>query len=134
MKVSITLLLILQTVLVFSQNKEISAGTNKNVADVQVVINKEMINRFNQVKVEDDIYSWRQLLSDFSSITLQEYFRIYYTSDLENQTLASLKLALEKALEENNSSINDDYINQIIQIKAEINQKLNSSNQMLVSK
>jgi hypothetical protein len=134
MKFSITLWLILQTALVFSQNHEVTSETITKTTEVQIVINTEMINRFHQVETQDGIYSWRQLLPDFRSHALQVYLQLYHTSDLENQTLASLKQSLEKALEEHNSMFTDDYINQIKQIKAEINEKLNNSNQMLVNK
>ncbi len=132
-KFSIAFWLIMQTAAVFSQYEPVSPASTAETNNEQIVINTEMIRRFNTVESEDGIYSWRQLLSGFDSQALQLFFNTYYSSDLESQTLASLKRSLEKALEEHNSMFNDDYINQINRIKAEINQKLAAGNQMLVS-
>lgn len=134
MKIFATLWLTLQTMFIFAQHNEVGSETNTGNTDRQIIVNTEMISRFNQVEAQDDIYSWRQLLANFDSQTLQVYFQIYHSSDMENQTLASIKNTLEKALEEHSSMFTDDYINQINQIKAEINQKIANSNQMLVSK
>ncbi len=133
MKIFVTLWLTLQTMFIFAQQNEVTSEANAGSTERQIIINTEMIMRFNQVEAQDGIYSWRQLLADFDSRTLQVFLQIYQSSDIENQTLASVKDTLEKALEEHNNMFTDDYINQINLIKAEINQKLANSNQMLVS-
>jgi len=101
----------------------------------KIVINMEMIKRFNSFEAEGDLYSLSQLLTGLDNQTVQDFLHTYRTSDLEEQTLADIKERLEQRQEENErlaNQLNDEYFAAIAQMKKEINQKLSNLNQQLV--
>jgi hypothetical protein len=97
----------------------------------QVLVNMEMIRRFQEVKTEGDIYSWSQLIVNHDSRAIQEYMLAYRTSDLNGQSMAGIQLALEKKIKEMTPlqpDQEDEYYAGIKRIKQEISFKLRSEN------
>ena len=94
----------------------------------QVVINKEMIERFNQCDTGDKLISWSDLVLGFDSENLMNLFLAYQNADLGTQTLEEIKLALETKQTEhlNNSNIDND-LAWFNQVKQEISNKLRTT-------
>jgi hypothetical protein len=98
----------------------------------KVIVNMEMIRRFQEVKAEGDIYSWSQLIVKSDSRAIHEYILSYRNSDVNEQSLESIKLALEDKTREIESAPADheeEYFANLIRIKKEISLKLGSGNQ-----
>ena len=62
---------------------------------IKVVVNKEIINRFNQCETDGKLISWSDLVLGYDTQSLTDLYLAYQTSDLESQTLEDIKLALE---------------------------------------
>jgi hypothetical protein len=79
-----------------------------------IVINQEMIDRFNSIQAPEGIYSWRQLFPGFESIAFRDYAEAYRTYDVGHQSLAEIKNNLENTNARDESP--DDYIAYINQV------------------
>ncbi|MBN2213180.1 MAG: hypothetical protein JW723_02960 [Bacteroidales bacterium] len=92
----------------------------------RVVVNIEMIERFNQCETDGKLVSWSDLVLGFDYQSLSDLFYAYRTADLDNQTLEEIRLALEDRQTEhlNNSNITDNDLAWFNQVKQEINSKL----------
>jgi|GEM_PF-3711449 len=93
---------------------------------IKVVVNKEIINRFNQCETDGKLISWSDLVLGYDTQSLTDLYLAYQTSDLESQTLEDIKLALENKQSEHlsNSNISDNDLAWFNQVKQEINSKL----------
>jgi hypothetical protein len=101
--------------------------------DATVKANVDMIRRFNECKTEGDIYSWSQLLINHESLTVQEYLLSYRNADFNEESLESIKLALEEKRQDVSpaqTAYDEDYLANINRIKQEISQKLGSGTQV----
>ncbi|NJK86955.1 MAG: hypothetical protein HC906_14235 [Bacteroidales bacterium] len=97
--------------------------------DENIVINHEMINRFNAVETAGEYLSWGNMVMAFDNQSLQELYLAYINSDLETQTLAEIKSELENKI---NGHLNIYYISDgelawYNQVKREISNKLSLS-------
>jgi hypothetical protein len=92
----------------------------------RVVVNIEMIERFNQCETDGNLISWRDLVLGFDYQSLSDLFYAYRSADLDNQTLEEIRLALEDMQSEHlkNSNITDNDLAWFNQVKQEINNKL----------
>ncbi len=109
-------------------------ANNQQSSDNKVVVNKEMIERFNQCDTEGKIISWSDLVMGFDSENLMNLYLAYQNSDLDNQSLDDIKLALQNKQTEHlsNSNIDND-LAWFNQVKQEINNKLSTAD-MVVQK
>jgi hypothetical protein len=145
MRFSVTLILIYLglaslTAQTTAQKEQKRPGENISVTDDSlhtIKINYEMVNRFNNIKAPDGIYSWSQLWSGKDSRMVAEFIHTYHTCDLQVETLAGIKTTLDNTLEKiekDDTAMHDEYLATIIKIKEEINQKIKYSDQTLVQK
>jgi len=99
----------------------------------EVMVNHEMIRRFQEVKANGDIYSWSQLLFNNDSRAIKEFMLSYRDSNLNDQSMEDIKLALEEKFKEVapiQSDPDDEYLAGINRIKQGIRFKLGSGNQV----
>ncbi len=109
-------------------------ANNQQSSDNKVVVNKEMIERFNQCDTEGKIISWSDLVMGFDSENLMNLYLAYQNSDLDNQSLEDIKLALQNKQTEHLSDSNiDNDLAWFNQVKQEINNKLSTAD-MVVQK
>lgn len=103
-------------------------------SEPNVVINKEMIERFNQCDTEGKLISWSDLVLGFDRENLSNLYLAYQNADLDKQSLEDIKLALEHTQTEhlNNSNIDND-LAWFNQVKQAINNKLRTAD-MVVQK
>jgi Skp family chaperone for outer membrane proteins len=111
------------------ENKPVpNENNNKTIEEsaTRLVVNKEMINRFNQCDTEGKLISWSDLVMGFDSQSLSELYLAYQSADLNSQTLEDIKMALEDKQSQhlNNSNISDNDLAWFNQVKQEINSKL----------
>jgi hypothetical protein len=99
---------------------------NVNTATTKVVVNKEMIERFNQCETDGKLISWSDLVLGFDYQSLSDLYYAYRTADLESQTLEDIRLALvnRQSEHQNNSNITDNDLAWFNRVKQEINSKL----------
>jgi len=98
-----------------------------------VKVNLEMIKRFQEVNTEGDIYSWSQLMLNHGHTAIRESLLSYRNADLNEQSMESIKLALEEKIRDtvpSQSIPEDEYFANINRIKQEINSKLVLGNQV----
>jgi Skp family chaperone for outer membrane proteins len=111
------------------ENKPVpNENNNKTIEEsaTRLVVNKEMINRFNQCDTEGKLISWSDLVMGFDSQSLSELYLAYQSADLNSQTLEDIKMALEDKQSQhlNNSNISDNDLAWFNQVKQEVNSKL----------
>jgi hypothetical protein len=111
------------------ENKPVpNENNNKTIEEsaTRLIVNKEMINRFNQCDTEGKLISWSDLVMGFDSQSLSELYLAYQSADLNSQTLEDIKMALEDKQSQhlNNSNISDNDLAWFNQVKQEINSKL----------
>jgi inner membrane protein involved in colicin E2 resistance len=116
------------------RNIAVSDSANTSLgANAKVMVNMEMIRRFQEVKTEGDIYSWSQLIVNRDSRAIHEYMLSYRNSDMNEQSMESIKLALEdktREIQPLQTNQEEEYYANIVRIKQEINLKLGSENPM----
>jgi hypothetical protein len=111
------------------ENKPVpNENNNKTIEEsaTRLIVNKEMINRFNQCDTEGKLISWSDLVMGFDSQSLSELYLAYQSADLNSQTLEDIKMALEDKQSQhlNNSNISDNDLAWFNQVKQEVNSKL----------
>ena len=111
------------------ESKQVLNENSSNLIEepaVKLVINKEMIDRFNQCETDGKLISWSDLVLGFDSQSLSDLYYAYQAADLESQTLEEIRLALEDKQSEHlgNSNIADDDLAWFNRVKQEINSKL----------
>ena len=111
------------------ENKQmLNEKSNNKIAEpaTKLVINKEMIDRFNQCDTDGKLISWSDLVLGFDSQSLLDLYIAYQTADLESQTLEEIRLVLEDKQTEylNSCNISDDELAWFNRVKEEINSKL----------
>jgi hypothetical protein len=109
----------------------LSQIVSQNAGNEQVIVNHEMIRRFQEVKTEGDIYSWSQLLINHESKVVQEFMLSYRNCDLKEQSMENIKLALEEKSKEVaplQADPEDEYYAQVRKIRQEISLRLGSGN------
>ena len=92
-----------------------------------VKVNTEMIERFNNCKVDGNILTWSDVVLAFDNQTLGDLYIAYVNTDLDEQSLEDIKLALENKQKEhlNNNNICEQDLARFNRVKKEINNKLN---------
>ena len=97
-----------------------------------IVVNMEMIKRFNSITTEGDIYSWSQLMILPDSRVIQVFLEAYSNYNPDHQTMQDILMALEEKnleiMRTDSLLIEDEYFTNIRRIKEEINNKLRSGN------
>lgn len=111
------------------ENRKVLNENSSNMIEepaVELVINKEMIDRFNQCETDGILISWSDLILGFDSQSLSDLYLAYQTVDLDSLTLDDIRLALEDKQSEHliNSKITNDDLAWFNRIKQEINSKL----------
>jgi hypothetical protein len=111
------------------ENKPVpNENNNKTIEEsaTRLIVNKEMINRFNQCDTEGKLISWSDLVMGFDSQSLSELYLAYQSADLNSQTLEDIKMALEDKQSQylNNSNFSDNDLAWFNQVKQEVNSKL----------
>jgi len=92
-----------------------------------IVINHEMIGRFNAVESEGDIYSWSQLVTRFSADESLELARAYKLSDRSGKSLMAIGMELEEKLDSDPGKQDaelSEYIAYLNQVKEAVNNRL----------
>ena len=92
-----------------------------------VKVNTEMIERFNNCKVDGNILTWSDVMLAFDNQTLGDLYIAYVNADLNEQSLEDIKLTLENKQKEhlNNNNICEQDLARFNRVKKEINNKLN---------
>lgn len=96
----------------------------------KVIINQEMIKRFNDCGTEGEYLSWRDLVTGFDNRSLADLYTAYLTADFDKETLAEIKQRLEVKHSEhlqNIEYISDSELDWYNQVKQEISTKLSKS-------
>ena len=108
---------------------------NQVTAIHKVIINHEMIERFNNCEADGEYLSWRDLILGFDYKTMSELYLAYKNADLNGESLADIKLVLEEKQQEhlNNSNISTSDLAWFNKVKQEINNKLRM-NEMVARK
>jgi len=108
--------------------QELNENSDKMNAEpaTKLVVNKEIIDRFNQCETGGMLVSWSDLVLGFDSQSLSDLYFAYLTADLESHTMEEIRLALEDKQSEhlNNSNISDNDLAWFNRVKQEINIKL----------
>jgi hypothetical protein len=120
-------------------NKDVTAvlQDSGSMTKVNIVINQDMIDRFNNIQTQDSLYSWIQLIQGYDNQSVHDFFYTIHTSNLDNQSLAEIKQILEQKKTENEqlaNNLTDEYFTEVGQIKKEINLKIMSYYQEIVRK
>ena len=110
------------------ESKQVLNEKSSNMIEepaTKLVINKDMIDRFNQCETNGNLISWSDLVVGFDRQSLSDLYLAYQTSDLDSQTLDDIRLVLEDKQTEHlsNSNIDND-LAWFNRIKQEINNKL----------
>ncbi|MFO7656763.1 MAG: hypothetical protein R6W78_06820 [Bacteroidales bacterium] len=106
-------------------NAQDNAAFNHVASQPLVKVNKEMVDRFNNCETDSMLVSWSDLVIGFDRENLSNLMFAYLNSDLENQSLEDIKLALEnKQTERLNNSNTDHDLAWFNQVKQDINNKL----------
>ncbi len=61
-----------------------------------IVINHDMIERFNNVNTGGEYITWRDLILGYDIESLRDFYYAYINCDLEKESLHDIKLALEE--------------------------------------
>ena len=104
-------------------------------SDNQVVINFDMIERFNSVGKDSEYLTWRDLILGYDVQSLKDFYYAYIKCDFEKESLKDIKLALEQKKLENEKTIRecqDEYFARFKNLKIRINIPDNSD--MVVQK
>lgn len=125
----VTLLIIMVSSQILIEVKAENNPVDSQIKDQpQVVVNKDMIDRFNSCDTDSMLVSWSGLVMGFDSENLMNLYLAYQNADLENQSLEDIKLALQNKQTEHlsNSNIESD-LAWFNQVKQEINNKLRAT-------
>ncbi len=66
-----------------------------------IVINHDMIERFNSVCADGEYLSWSDLILGYDTQSLSDLYHAYVNYDSEKESLSDIKLALEQKKNEN---------------------------------
>ena len=112
-------------------NDKITVSNNNN----KVVLNFDMIERFNNSGRGQEYLTWRDLILGFDVQSLKDFYYAYINCDLDKESLTDIKLALEQKKLENERTIRecqDEYLAKFKNLKIRINVQDNSD--MIVEK
>jgi len=101
-----------------------SNSTINKTGGADVVINFEMIERFNNIASDGEYLSWRDLILGYDVQTLKDFYYAYNNCDMEYESLNDIKLALEEKRLNHENSIKDsdtEYFAIIMNRNIEIN-------------
>ena len=104
---------------VFNPNSTINKTSGKGI-----VINFEMIERFNNIASDGEYLTWRDLILGYDIQSLRDFYYAYNNSDMEYESLNDIKLALEEKRLNHENSIKDsdtEYFAKIMNRNIEIN-------------
>jgi hypothetical protein len=132
MKKQILLLLIINILFFKNLNSQDIISDNDNLSSVSiqkstgnvsnggVVINFEMIDRFNNVAKDEEYLTWGDLILGYDVQSLQDFYYAYITCDIEKESLKDIKLALEENKIENEKILRDydtEYLARLMNLK-----------------
>ena len=60
-----------------------------------IVINYDMIERFNNVNTDGEYLTWRDLILGYDIQSLRDFYYAYINCNFEKESLSDIKLALE---------------------------------------
>ena len=104
---------------VLNPNSTINKTSGKGI-----VINFEMIERFNNIASDGEYLTWRDLILGYDIQSLRDFYYAYNNSDMEYESLNDIKLALEEKRLNHENSIKDsdtEYFAKIMNRNIEIN-------------
>ena len=89
-----------QISIVRKDHYNVDNNTNVTTYDISsepvIVINHEMIKRFNNVNTGGEYLTWRDLILGYDIESLRDLYYAYINCDLEKESLHEIKLALEE--------------------------------------
>ncbi len=134
MKRTVFLIFVMNILFLNSSNSQdvVSAGNNP---DNRVVVNNEMIQRFNNAGKDAEYLTWRDLITGYDIQSLQDFYYAYINCDFDRESMKDIKLALEQKKLENEKILleyDTEYLAKIRNMKIQVN--MPGSSQMIVQK
>lgn len=117
-----------------THGKEVNSNsTTDKTGESGIVVNLEMIERFNSVTVDGEYLSWRDLITGYDIQSIKDLYYAYINCDFENESMQDIKLVLEeKGLKNIIKESDTEYFAEIMRKYIEINTP--NSKKMFVQK
>jgi len=131
MKRTVFFIFIMNILFLNNLNSQVaSAGNNP---ENRVVVNLEMIERFNNAGKDTEYLTWGDLINGYDVQSLQDFYYAYINCDFDKESMKDIKLALEHKKIENEKMLQEhdtEYLAKIRNLKLRIN--MPGSSQMIV--
>jgi len=132
MKKTVLLIFLVNILFLINSNSQDVVSADNN-ADNRVVVNLEMVQRFNNAGKDAEYLTWGDLITGYDIQSLQDFYYAYINCDFDRESMRDIKLALEQKKLENEKILQEydtEYLSKIRNMKIQVS--MPGSSQMIV--
>jgi hypothetical protein len=132
MKKTVLLIFLVNILFLINSNSQDVVSADNN-ADNRVVVNLEMVQRFNNAGKDAEYLTWGDLITGYDIQSLQDFYYAYINCDFDRESMRDIKLALEQKKLDNEKILQEydtEYLSKIRNMKIQVS--MPGSSQMIV--